>query len=57
MVSHTVQAQVEEAIKLEGSAQYLSPLKARLPNAVSYGEIRCVVEAVNARERGSAKSA
>ena len=48
VVSHTVQAQVEEAIRNEGSSQYLSPLKARLPNAISYGEIRCVVEAVRA---------
>jgi len=46
VVSADVQALVEEAIRLEGSAQYLSPLKARLPNAISYGEIRCVVEGV-----------
>jgi len=49
VVSADVQALVEEAIRLEGSAQYLSPLKARLPNAISYGEIRCVVEGVKRR--------
>lgn len=46
VVAADVQAQIKEAIRLEGSSQYLSPLKARLPNAISYGEIRCVVEGV-----------
>lgn len=54
VVDVAVQAQIREAIRLEGSSQYLSPLKARLPNAISYGEIRCVVEAVKARARGNA---
>ncbi|HRF48276.1 MAG TPA: helix-turn-helix domain-containing protein, partial [Anaerolineales bacterium] len=49
VVDPAVQTQVEEAIRLEGSLQYLSPLKARLPQAISYGEIRCVVEAVRRR--------
>jgi len=53
VVDPAVQTQVEEAIRLEGSLQYLSPLKARLPQAISYGEIRCVVEAVKRAARSA----
>ena len=43
VVPADVQAQVRAAIAQVGSVQYLSPLKAVLPSAVSYGAIRCVV--------------
>ncbi len=45
VVPAEIQAQVRAAIAQVGSVQYLSPLKAVLPNAVSYGAIRCVVAA------------
>lgn len=36
--------QIEEAIECVGSVDYLAPIKELLPEAISYGMIRCVVE-------------
>ncbi len=44
------QAQIRAAIEQVGSAEFLSPIKAALPEEIDYGMIRCVVEAVR-RER------
>jgi ATP-dependent DNA helicase RecQ len=40
-----VQKRVREAIAHVGSVEYLSPIKAQLPEEIDYGVIRCVVEA------------
>lgn len=45
VVPQQVQAQVRAAIEGCGGAERLAPLKARLPESITYGEIRCVVEA------------
>jgi ATP-dependent DNA helicase RecQ len=45
VVPATVQQQVRAAIAQAGSATYLSPIKALLPEEIDYGPIRCVVEA------------
>jgi len=45
VVSEPVQAQIRAAIEQCGSAEFLAPIKAALPESISYGEIRCVVEA------------
>jgi ATP-dependent DNA helicase RecQ len=44
VVPPDVQAQVRAAIEAAGSAAYLSPIKARLPESIDYGVIRCVAE-------------
>ncbi len=45
VVPAEVQAEIMAAIEAVGSAQYLSPIKARLGDAISYNEIRAVAEA------------
>jgi ATP-dependent DNA helicase RecQ len=45
VVPEPVQAQIREAIERCGSAEFLAPIKALLPEHISYGEIRCVIEA------------
>ncbi len=40
-----VQKQIRAAIEAVGSAQYLAPIKARLPESIDYGMIRCVANA------------
>lgn len=37
--------QIREAIEAVGSAQFLAPIKARLPATIGYDEIRCVANA------------
>ena len=45
VVSEPVQAQIRAAIEQCGSVEFLAPIKVVLPESISYGEIRCVVEA------------
>ncbi|MBL8056151.1 MAG: RecQ family ATP-dependent DNA helicase [Anaerolineales bacterium] len=45
VVPPATQARIVAAIEAEGSAQYLAPIKARLNDFTTYGEIRCVAEA------------
>ena len=52
VVPADVQQQIRAAIDTVGSAQYLAPIKQRLPEDIDYNLIRCVVEAVK-RERAS----
>jgi ATP-dependent DNA helicase RecQ len=47
-----VQTRIMAAIEAIGSAQYLSPIKAQLGDAISYNEIRCVAEAWKRRKAG-----
>ncbi len=51
IVPADVQRQIRAAIEQVGSAQYLAPIKARLPEEVDYNIIRCVANAWK-RERG-----
>jgi hypothetical protein len=44
--------QVQAAIAQVGNVSALSPIKARLPQDRSYGQIRCVVEAWKRERRG-----
>jgi ATP-dependent DNA helicase RecQ len=48
-----LQAQIREAIERCGSAEFLAPIKALLPQDITYGQIRCVAEA-SERKSGSA---
>ncbi|MFQ5854632.1 MAG: RecQ family ATP-dependent DNA helicase [Anaerolineae bacterium] len=50
VVSQTVQEQVRAAIRQVGSTQGLSPIKALLPDDISYDLIRCVVAAWERRQ-------
>lgn len=45
VVPADVQAQVRHAIEQVGAVGYLAPIQARLPEALDYSVIRCVVEA------------
>jgi ATP-dependent DNA helicase RecQ len=49
------QAPIRAAIEQAGSAQFLSPIKALLPDGVEYSVIRCVVEAWNREHVGGAQ--
>lgn len=51
VVPQELQKQIRAAIDAVGSAQYLAPIKARLPEEIDYGVIRCVANAW-LRERG-----
>jgi ATP-dependent DNA helicase RecQ len=51
VVPQPLQNQIRAAIDAVGSAQYLAPIKARLPEEMDYGVIRCVANAW-LRERG-----
>ncbi len=51
VVPAATQARIVAAIEAEGSAQYLAPLKARLDDFTTYGEIKCVAEAWKRRPR------
>ncbi|MBI1801438.1 MAG: RecQ family ATP-dependent DNA helicase [Chloroflexi bacterium] len=53
VVPRDTQEQIRAAIEKAGSAAYLSPIKALLPEEISYEVIRCVVEAWK-REQGAA---
>lgn len=53
VVPQDLQKQIRAAIDAVGSAGYLAPLKARLPEEIDYSVIRCVVEAWK-REQGIA---
>jgi hypothetical protein len=48
-VSNDVAAQVRAVIDEVGDLSRLAPLKERLPDEISYDELRCVVEAVKRR--------
>lgn len=54
VVASATAEQVRAAIARVGSVAALAPIKACLPEGISYGEIRCVVEAVK-RETGCAQ--
>ncbi|MCL4394547.1 MAG: RecQ family ATP-dependent DNA helicase [Chloroflexi bacterium] len=45
VVPDELRRQIRDAIEQTGSAQYLAPIKARLPDEVDYGIIRCVANA------------
>jgi ATP-dependent DNA helicase RecQ len=45
VVTESLQNQIRAAIDAVGSAQYLAPIKARLPEDIEYGVIRCVANA------------
>lgn len=45
IVSADIEAQVLQAVEATGSAARLTPLKAALPDEISYGHIRCVLAA------------
>ena len=45
VVPPDVQAQIRRAIEAVGSVEYLTPIKARLPDTIDYNVIRCVVNA------------
>ncbi len=45
VVPQPLQNQIRAAIDAVGSAQYLAPIKARLPEEIDYGVIRCVANA------------
>lgn len=45
VVPAALQASIRAAIEKAGSAGYLAPIKALLPEEIDYGVIRCVVEA------------
>ena len=51
VVPQPLQNQIRAAIDAVGSAGYLAPLKARLPEEIDYAQIRCVANAW-LRERG-----
>ncbi len=51
VVPQELQKQIRAAIEQVGSAGYLAPIKARLPEEIDYGVIRCVANAW-LRERG-----
>ncbi len=53
VVPQELQKQIRAAIDTVGSAQYLAPIKARLPEEIDYGVIRCVANAW-LREHGQA---
>ncbi len=55
VVPADVQRQIRAAIETTGSVEYLAPLKARLPEEIDYGVIRCVANAWLV-ERGIAPS-
>jgi len=46
VIEHTTVQQVQEAIREIGSMDLLAPLKAYLPEHISYGEIQCVIAAL-----------
>lgn len=50
-VEPRLQQQIRDAIERVGSAQFLAPIKARLPDAIDYNVIRCVANAWR-REHG-----
>ncbi|MBI5052335.1 MAG: helix-turn-helix domain-containing protein, partial [Chloroflexi bacterium] len=50
VVAKDVQDQIRAAIEIVKDLSYLAPIKAHLPEAIGYEEIRCVVNAVK-RER------
>ncbi len=45
VVPAELQKQIRAAIEAVGSAEYLAPIKARLPEEIDYGVIRCVANA------------
>jgi ATP-dependent DNA helicase RecQ len=47
LVSADVEAQIRQAIDKAGGAERLTPIKRLLPDAIDFGEIRCVVAALN----------
>jgi len=53
VVPRDLQEQVRAAIRQAGGTQALSPLKALLPDEISYGVIRCVVEACEREQAGT----
>ena len=50
VISEDVATKVRAAIESLGETSYLSPIKARLPGSISFGQIRCVIEDLNRGE-------
>jgi ATP-dependent DNA helicase RecQ len=53
LISEPVERQVRRAIDSAGALDRLAPIKALLPASIDYGEIRCVVAAVQAERRAA----
>ncbi len=56
VVPEAIAAQVGAAIAQVGDVSALAPIKACLPDDISYGQIRCVVEAWKREQRGAGGS-
>jgi ATP-dependent DNA helicase RecQ len=55
VVPDEIAAQIRAAIEQVGDISALAPLKARLPDTISYGEIRCVVAVWKREHQGSSE--
>jgi ATP-dependent DNA helicase RecQ len=53
LVSESVEAQIRAAVIKAGASTPLAPIKAILPASVDYGEIRCVVAAIEFEQKVS----
>lgn len=51
VVPVAIQQTIRKAIAEVGSMAALSPIKAKLPDSIDYGQIRCVVEALKAQAK------
>jgi len=57
VVSEDERQMIEAAIRKVGSMEYLTPIKALLPDEIDYGVIRCVVEGWKRKQEWNAGSA
>jgi ATP-dependent DNA helicase RecQ len=55
LVSESVEVQVRRAVHETGTMDKLAPIKLRLPDSIDYGEIRCVVAAIQAEQKSATK--
>ncbi len=56
LVSETIEIQIRTAITQAGATDKLAPIKQLLPLSIDYGEIRCVVAAIEVERKGSSAS-
>jgi ATP-dependent DNA helicase RecQ len=54
LVSESAELQIRQAIDKAGASDKLAPIKLLLPASIDYGEIRCVVAAVQAERKEAA---
>ena len=54
VVPEAIQRQIQAAIEAVGTLERLAPIKERLPESISYNQIRCVVAAREPRRQASA---